>query len=60
MSNTASNEQFDRQLRARDPGMGLRDLLVLDRHAGRHGLQRENLYAMPANNQLVVWRKESK
>ncbi len=58
--NTPSNEQFDRQLRARSPRMGVRDLAVLEEHADRHGLKRENLYAMPANNLLVVWRKESK
>ena len=58
--NTASNEQFDRQLRARDPDMGLRDLDALEKHAGAHGLKRDRLYAMPSNNLLAVWRKESK
>lgn len=56
--NTASNEQFDRQLRARNPAMGLRDLEELDGQGQRHGLDCEKLYAMPANNLLVVWRKE--
>lgn len=58
--NTPSNEQFDRQLRARSPRMGVRDLAVLEEHADRRGLKRENLYAMPANNLLAVWRKESR
>lgn len=58
--NTASNERFDQQLRRQDPDMGLRDLLVLEEQAARHGLGRERLYAMPANNLLAVWRKESK
>jgi len=58
--NTASNEQFDRQLRSRDSAMGLRDRLELEEYAARHGLKRAELYAMPANNQLVVWRKEAK
>ncbi len=56
--NTLSNEQFDRQLRARDPAMGLRDLDKLEGQGKRHGLVCEKLYAMPANNLLVVWRKE--
>ncbi len=58
--NTASNERFDQQLRRQDPDMGLRDLLVLEEQAARHGLERERLYAMPANNLLAVWRKESR
>lgn len=57
--NAPSNQQFDQQLRARDAGMGLRDLVVLEEHATRHGLMRDKLYAMPANNLLAVWRKES-
>ncbi len=56
--NTASNEQFDRQLRTHDPAMGLRDLEELEVQGKRHGLVRERLYAMPANNLLAVWRKE--
>ncbi len=56
--NTASNEQFDRQLRARNPAMGLRDLEKLEGQGKRNGLVCEKLYAMPANNLLVVWRKE--
>ncbi len=58
--NTRSNEQFDQQLRARDASMGLRDLVVLEEHATRQGLKRDALYAMPTNNLLAVWRKESK
>lgn len=56
--NTPSNEQFDRQLRSRDPSMGLRDLETLWEQGKRHGLLREKIYAMPANNLLVAWRKE--
>ncbi len=58
--NTQSNQQFDRQLRARDADMGLRDLVMLEEYATRHGLARDSLYAMPANNLLAVWRKESR
>lgn len=55
--NTASNEQFDRGLRGRDPDMGLRDLETLDELGARHGMKRTSLYAMPSNNLIVVWTK---
>lgn len=54
--NTASNERFDAELRRRDPAMGLRDLEVLDEQAANLGLIRANLYAMPSNNLIAVWR----
>jgi SAM-dependent methyltransferase len=52
------NAAFDRQLRQRDPGMGLRDIEALETLAGRHGLGLERRLAMPANNQVLVFRKE--
>lgn len=52
---TESNAAFDRSLRDRDPRMGLRDLEEIDRLAAVAGLEREHLYAMPANNLLVTW-----
>jgi SAM-dependent methyltransferase len=52
---TDSNAAFDRNLRSRDPRMGLRDLEVIDGLAAQCGLVRERLYAMPANNLLVTW-----
>ena len=51
-----SNERFDQSLRSQNPAMGIRDLEELDSLAGRHAMQRERLYAMPANNLLAVWR----
>ena len=54
---TASNETFDASLRARNPAMGIRDLDDLDGLAGESGMDRERLYAMPANNLLVVWAR---
>ncbi len=54
--NTASNAAFDQSLRALDPESGIRDLEDLDELGSQHGLARSNLYAMPANNHLVVWR----
>lgn len=56
---TTSNEQFDRSLRSIDPSMGLRDLAWLDGLAAARSLERESLYAMPANNFLVAWRRTS-
>lgn len=55
--NAASNAGFHRSLRERDAEMGIRHLEDLD-HLGDAGhLQRLRLYAMPANNYLVVWMK---
>lgn len=55
--NTASNEQFDAGLRAREPRMGIRDLETLDEFGAPHGLVRDRLYAMPSNNYIAIWRK---
>jgi len=53
-----SNGRFDAELRARDPGMGIRDLDDLRSLAASHALYLEHDYAMPANNRLLVWRRE--
>jgi len=37
--------------------MGIRDLEDLDALAETSGMSRVRLYAMPANNNLVVWQK---
>ena len=55
-----SNAQFDAGLRARDPLMGIRDLDALDELATSSGLRRSDLYALPANNMLAVWRRASR
>lgn len=55
--NTDSNAVFDRSLRQRDPGMGLRDIGFLDELAGTEGMRRVRVYAMPANNHVVVWAR---
>lgn len=52
----ASNEAFDRQLRARDPQMGLRDTGALDSLAREYHMSLEERVALPANNQLLVFR----
>lgn len=56
--NAASNADFHRSLRQRDPGMGIRHLEELDGLAQCGGMRRKRLYAMPANNNLAVWVKE--
>lgn len=57
--NSASNVEFDRSLRGRNPEMGIRQLEDLDRLALRGGLYRAGLYTMPANNHLAVWQKRA-
>ena len=52
-----SNRQFDASLRSQDASMGIRNLEDLDELATRAGMQRSRLYAMPANNFSVVWRR---
>lgn len=55
--NTASNAAFHQSLRSRDPDSGIRHLEDLDAFGAQHRLARSNLYAMPANNHIAVWRK---
>jgi len=55
--NADSNEAFDRSLRHRDDAMGLRELDLVTEWAGDCGLRRERVYAMPANNLLLAWRR---
>lgn len=52
-----SNRNFDASLRSQNPEMGIRDLAILDEFAGANGLQRTDLYAMPANNMIAVWTR---
>ncbi len=54
---SASNADFDRQLQARNPAMGIRDITDLVALGQRHGLSLVETLAMPANNQLLVWRR---
>lgn len=52
-----SNLRFHHQLRDRDPAMGVRDLGDMEPIAAENGLVRVAEYAMPANNQLLVWQR---
>lgn len=54
---TASNERFDRALRARDSLSGIRDFEAVNALAGEQGMELLADHVMPANNQLLVWRR---
>ena len=53
-----SNERFDAMLRTDDPKSGLRDLHELLPLAARCALALEEDNAMPANNRLLVFRRQ--
>ena len=52
-----SNEAFDRDLKARNPEWGLRDLGEVAAEAERHGLALERVVPMPANNVSAIFRR---
>lgn len=52
-----SNADFDRFLRERDPHSGIRDFEAVDALARAQGLALLADHAMPANNQLLLWRR---
>jgi hypothetical protein len=52
-----SNAAFDAGLRARDPGMGVRDIEAVQALASGIGLRVVEDAAMPANNACLVWRR---
>ncbi|MEZ7500857.1 DUF938 domain-containing protein [Psychrobacter sp. Arc29] len=55
---SAGNQRFDMSLRQRDPKSGIRhkeDVVIL---ANIHHLTLSETYAMPANNQLLVFQKD--
>lgn len=54
---TVSNETFDKNLKERDPQSGVRDFEAVDELARKIGLTLQSDHAMPANNQLLVWRR---
>lgn len=54
-----SNRQFDHSLRQRDSKSGIRDLQEIIKVAKEHHLLLSHQYAMPANNQILVFQKKS-
>jgi hypothetical protein len=53
-----SNEAFDRSLQSRNPLWGLRDVDDVVAEALRNGLALERVVEMPANNLILVFRKQ--
>jgi len=53
-----SNAQFDAMLRAQAPHRGIRDIDQITALASAQGLRLAQDHAMPANNRLLVFRKE--
>jgi len=54
---SSGNERFDRQLRATDAGMGIRDFETVAELAGSVGMTLLADHAMPANNRTLVWHR---
>jgi len=56
---SASNAEFDRFLRSRDPESGIRDFEEVNTLSSLNGLSLLADHAMPANNQLIIWHKRA-
>jgi SAM-dependent methyltransferase len=54
-----SNLEFDASLKRRNPEWGLRELQAVTQVANAHGLQRQRVVRMPANNLILVFSKAS-
>jgi SAM-dependent methyltransferase len=54
-----SNLDFDASLKRRNPEWGLRDLAEVTRIANAHGLARQRIARLPANNLGVVFAKSA-
>lgn len=55
---SASNEQFDRSLKQRDPRRGIRDFEAVDGLARQQGLILLVDRQMPSHNQLLIWQRQ--
>lgn len=53
-----SNIAFDASLRSRDPRWGVRNLGVVTNEANRRGFALDRVFEMPANNLIVLFRRE--
>jgi cyclopropane fatty-acyl-phospholipid synthase-like methyltransferase len=54
---SASNARFDGWLKARDPGMGVRDFEAVNHLAEKAGLTLLQDYEMPVNNRILCWQR---
>lgn len=52
-----SNQSFDQMLRLRDPGSGLRNFEDLEKLAESQGLRFFKRHDLPANNNILIWKK---
>lgn len=52
---TGSNRNFDQWLKMQAPHQGVRDFEAIDGLARGRGFELIDDYAMPANNQLLIW-----
>ncbi|MFO7593838.1 MAG: DUF938 domain-containing protein, partial [Pseudomonadota bacterium] len=55
---TEGNARFDQWLKARDPQSGIRDIEKLCEEAEAAGMRLYRDFAMPANNRMLVWRRQ--
>lgn len=53
-----SNRRFHQQLGSTDPAMGIRDIQQVRREAESRGWTPEAEIAMPANNRIVIFRRQ--
>ncbi|MDQ6958659.1 MAG: DUF938 domain-containing protein [Mariprofundaceae bacterium] len=54
-----SNKRFDQHLRQQNPLSGIRNFEAVNQLANDNGLSFFKDYAMPANNQLLVWKRHA-
>ena len=54
-----SNLAFDADLQRRNPAWGLREIEWLDQLGEGHGFKRTRRYALPANNLVLVYRRQT-
>ena len=54
-----SNANFDLWLKSRDPDSGIRDIEHIEQLATAAGLTLIDDHAMPANNRLLVFKRQS-
>lgn len=52
-----SNVSFDKSLRQQNPQWGIRDILDLKKLALQNSMELSEIYNLPANNKLLVWKK---
>ena len=57
--NSQGNIQFDASLRMRNSTWGIRDLNDLRSLAAKNGFSLQKQHPMPANNFILIWKKDS-